>query len=162
MGKKILKGTYCLLINLKDDSRIKVGRLGELDFKKGGYVYVGSALNSLEGRIKRHISSDKKLHWHVDYLLSHEDSEIMDVVYTINGTKIECEVAEIISKKGRGVDNFGCSDCRCRSHLFYFNRSDELENYCIKGFEKLGLTPQKYIEEVKKRVNPIIRCFEIP
>jgi len=89
---------------------------------KGGYVYVGSALNSLEGRIKRHLSHDKKLHWHVDYLLTHKDTKIMDVIYTVNDSKIECEVAQIIAEMGVGVDNFGCSDCKCSSHLFYFEK----------------------------------------
>lgn len=145
MAKTILKGTYCLLINLENDSQIKVGKLGELDFKKGGYVYVGSALNSLEGRIKRHLSSDKKLHWHVDYLLTHEDSKIMDVIYTVNDSRVECEVAHIIAEKGVGVDHFGCSDCKCDSHLFYFEKLDNLEEYCLESYKKLGLSPQKYL-----------------
>jgi Uri superfamily endonuclease len=144
MVKTILKGTYCLLINLENDSKIRVGKLGELDFKKGGYVYVGSALNSLEGRIKRHLSHDKKLHWHVDYLLTHKDTKIMDVIYTVNDSKIECELARIIAKMGVGVDNFGCSDCKCHSHLFYFENIDDLEKYCLESYEKLGLSPRKF------------------
>jgi len=145
--KTILKGTYCLLINLENDSKIRVGKLGELDFKKGGYVYVGSALNSLEGRIKRHLSHDKKLHWHVDYLLTHKDTKIMDVIYTVNDSKIECEVAQIIAEMGVGVDNFGCSDCKCSSHLFYFEKLDDLEKYCLESYEKLGLSSEKYLEK---------------
>lgn len=144
MAKTILKGTYCLLINLTNDSKIKVGKLGELYFKKGGYVYVGSALNSLEGRIKRHLSNDKKLHWHVDYLLSHRDSKIVDVIYTVNLKKMECELAQLIADNGVGVDNFGCSDCKCQFHLFYFENLDILEKCCMESFQKLGLTPQKY------------------
>lgn len=144
MVKTILKGTYCLLINLEKDSVIKVGKLGELDFKKGGYVYVGSALNSLEGRIKRHLSHDKKLHWHVDYLLSNRDAEIVDVIYTVSEDKIECKIAEKIAENGIGIDNFGCSDCKCSSHLFYFEKLDDLEKYCLESYEKLGLSPQKF------------------
>ncbi|MGZ7049923.1 MAG: GIY-YIG nuclease family protein, partial [Methanobacterium sp.] len=62
--------TYCLLINLNVDSEISVGKLGKLNFKKGFYVYVGSALNSIDARIKRHLKNDKKLFWHIDYLLT--------------------------------------------------------------------------------------------
>lgn len=142
--KSKLKGTYCLLIDLKHDSRINIGKLGRLDFKKGEYVYVGSALNSLEGRIKRHLSSDKKLHWHVDYLLAHENTEIIDVIYALNDYKMECEVAQIIAEKGVGVNNFGCSDCKCDSHLFYFVKQDYLERYCLDSYKKLGLHPRKY------------------
>lgn len=145
--KTILKGTYCLLINLKHDSQITVGKLGNLDFKSGGYVYVGSALNSLEGRIKRHLSHDKKLHWHVDYLLTHKNAQIMDVIYSVNDTKMECELAQIIAEKGIGVNNFGCSDCKCPSHLFYFEKLEDLEKYCLESYEKLGLLPQKYLEK---------------
>ena len=52
--------TYCLIIKLNYDSIISVGKIGELDFKKGYYVYVGSALNSIDGRIKRHLKIRKK------------------------------------------------------------------------------------------------------
>ena len=71
MSKKlVLKGTYCLIIQLKKDSRIEIGKLGLLNFDKGYYVYVGSALNSLEARLERHLKTEKKLFWHVDYLLA--------------------------------------------------------------------------------------------
>lgn len=144
--KTRLKGTYCLLINLKHDSRITVGKLGKLDFKKGEYVYVGSALNSLEARVKRHLSADKKLHWHVDYLLTCKNSEIKDVIYALNDDKVECEVAREIAVKGVGIKGFGCSDCKCNSHLFYF-KLDDLEKYCLESFKRLGLSPQSYLKE---------------
>lgn len=108
---------------------------------------MGSALNSLEGRIKRHLSNNKKLHWHVDYFLTYKDSQIMEVIYTINDSKIECEVAQIMAEKGVGVDNFGSSDCKCPSHLFYFEKLDNIESYCLETYEKLGLSPQKYLKK---------------
>ncbi len=144
--KTKLKGTYCLLINLKHDSRITIGKLGKLDFKKGEYVYVGSALNSLEGRVKRHLSTEKKLHWHVDYLLAHKNSEITDVIYALNNDKMECKVAREIAEEGVGINNFGCSDCKCHSHLFYF-KLDDLEKYCTESYERLGLSPQSYLQK---------------
>ena len=65
-----MKGCYCLIINLDKNSEIRIGRkLGKIKFKKGTYVYVGSAMNSLESRLKRHLSDEKKMHWHIDYLL---------------------------------------------------------------------------------------------
>lgn len=57
-------GTYCLIIEIKEKSTIKVGALGIIKFEKGYYIYVGSAMNSLVSRIKRHMKDDKKLHWH--------------------------------------------------------------------------------------------------
>lgn len=47
-----MKGCYCLIINLENPSKIKIGKLGRVDFKKGYYVYVGSAMNYLESRLK--------------------------------------------------------------------------------------------------------------
>lgn len=51
-----MKGSYCLIINIKKDTEIKIGKkLGFINFKKGCYVYVGSAMNCLEYRVKRHL-----------------------------------------------------------------------------------------------------------
>ena len=48
-----MKGSYCLIINVEKDTKIKIGKkLGIINFKKGCYVYVGSAMNSLESRVK--------------------------------------------------------------------------------------------------------------
>jgi len=41
-----MKGAYCLVIELKKNSSIKIGALGTIKFKKGLYCYVGSALNN--------------------------------------------------------------------------------------------------------------------
>ena len=40
------KGNYCLIIKMKNDCTIKIGAKGNIDFKKGYYVYVGSALGT--------------------------------------------------------------------------------------------------------------------
>ena len=45
--KVILKGTYCLIIYLRKDKAIEIGKCGSINFRRGYYVYVGSALNSL-------------------------------------------------------------------------------------------------------------------
>ena len=121
-----MKGCYCLTIHLKNAKKIKVGKLGNINFKKGYYVYVGSAMNSLESRLKRHLSEDKKLHWHIDYLL--KKAEITCIIYNEN-KKVECELSQFLKTKTDGVKNFGCSDCECESHLYYFkNRNDAIES----------------------------------
>ena len=123
-----MKGCYCLIIKLNQNSRIKIGKkLGFIQFEKGYYVYVGSAMNSLESRLKRHLSNDKKLHWHVDYLLKDDNSKILDIIYNIH-KKVECDISEYLKSEAFGVKNFGCSDCDCDSHLYYFkNRSEAIE-----------------------------------
>jgi len=124
-----MKGCYCLIIKVKSYSEIKIGKLGLIKFSEGYYVYVGSAMNSLESRIKRHLSKEKKLHWHADYLL--KESEITDVIYNVSTRKIECDLSNHISNQTESIKDFGCSDCDCESHLHYFkNRNEAIE--CVK------------------------------
>ena len=139
MPKNRLKGTYCLIIQLKSQQNIKIGRLGEIDFKRGYYVYVGSALNSLKSRLERHLKDDKKLFWHVDYLLNNPDANVEDVVFAVSDEKWECPLAAHISEEGSEIHAFGCSDCKCPSHLFYFQDLEGSKRVCLESFEKLGL-----------------------
>jgi Uri superfamily endonuclease len=140
MTKKIiLKGTYCLLINLNKNQPIKIGKKGEIQFKQGVYVYVGSALNSLRGRIKRHLRKNKKIHWHVDYLLDNPRTQVIEVFYSGDGVKHECELATQIAQKGEEIMGFGCSDCNCQAHLFYFQNESQATLNCLDGFKKLKL-----------------------
>ena len=123
-----MKGCYCLIICINDEKTIRIGkRLGKTTFKEGYYVYVGSAMNSLSARINRHLSNEKKLHWHIDYLLKNAD--IADVIYAESTEKIECKLSQYLAAKTNGVKDFGCSDCECESHLYYFkNRKEAIEN----------------------------------
>jgi Uri superfamily endonuclease len=140
--KTVLKGTYCLIIRLKKNSQIKVGKKGEMEFKSGYYVYVGSALNSLEARIKRHLRDEKKLFWHVDYLLEVKDAEINDVQFVLSDVKLECKIASQISKNSAPISGFGCSDCKCDSHLFYFKDLSVAKTTCIHSFKNFNINPK--------------------
>ena len=112
-----MKGSYLLVIKNENNAIIQIGKLGEIEFKKGYYIYVGSALNGLEQRIKRHLRLNKKIHWHIDYLL--KKSKIIDVFYKENDTREECLIAKKLDEKLYSITGFGCSDCKCKSHLFY-------------------------------------------
>jgi len=46
-----MKGTYTLLIKVPKNIEVRIGRLGKINFNRGFYAYVGSALNCLEKRI---------------------------------------------------------------------------------------------------------------
>jgi len=120
-----MKGSYILLIKLKANKIIKIGKLGKLFFKKGFYVYIGSAINNLEKRINRHLSKNKNYHWHIDYLL--QKSEILEVYIKENNIKEECKLAKIFNEKLEKIHGFGCSDCKCTSHLFYGKKVDILD-----------------------------------
>jgi Uri superfamily endonuclease len=124
-----MKGSYVLLIEVKKDIEIVIGKLGKLHFKKGFYVYVGSALNSLEYRINRHVRTDKKIHWHIDYLLKCAD--IVNVFIKENSKKEECRISYEFEKNLKFLKGFGCSDCKCNSHLFY-GKYNEIINVVSK------------------------------
>ncbi|HUW22447.1 MAG TPA: DUF123 domain-containing protein [bacterium] len=50
-----MDGVYVLLIWVKRKRKIRISKLGPLEFARGFYFYVGRALNGLEKRIKRHL-----------------------------------------------------------------------------------------------------------
>jgi len=127
-----LKGSYILLIEVKKNSRIRVGSLGRITFEKGLYAYVGSAMSSLEGRIKRHIRDKKKTFWHIDYLLKSKNAKITKILYKESKNKEECKVAKSVSRYGKPVIGFGSSDCKCESHLFKLRKLSEIENLGFK------------------------------
>ncbi len=127
-----MKGVYCLLLALGRDSRIDIGALGRIAFEKGHYVYIGSALNGLEGRIARHLRKEKKKHWHIDYLLSCRNARVKQVFAKQTCKRVECAIAGKIAAFGEPVPNFGCGDCKCKSHLFRVDR-EELEG-AFKNF----------------------------
>lgn len=138
-----MKGCYCLIINLKNDSKIKIGKkLGNIEFKKGYYVYVGSAMNSLTARIDRHLSDYKKMHWHVDYLL--KKAEVSDVIYNQSRRKIECDLSKYISTQSEGIKNFGCSDCECESHLYYFKNKKEAIECVESAYDSIDMKYEYY------------------
>jgi len=119
-----MKGVYILLINVGKDLQLKIGSLGKMKFDKGKYAYVGSAQNSLEKRIERHTSKNKKKFWHIDYLLDNKFTKVLDVFYKNSGKLEECRIANKLSKTEIPVLKFGCSDCNCKSHLFKIRNSD--------------------------------------
>ena len=129
-----MKGVYVLVINVSKDIQEKIGGLGIIKFPKGTYAYVGSAQNNLEKRVTRHRSKKKKMFWHIDYLLNNEFANVTKVFCKKAGKSEECEIANNLNKTENIIPKFGCSDCRCKSHLF---RIDELKNILNLGVEEL-------------------------
>jgi len=130
-----MKGTYCLLLKLKK-SKIKIGSLGLINFEKGYYIYIGSALNNFEKRIQRHLKKSKKKHWHIDYLTTNKNIKIEKVFCKKSEKREECKVAKKIKKIGKPINNFGCSDCKCKSHLFKINKPTKILNFKEISFRK--------------------------
>ncbi|UCG70024.1 MAG: GIY-YIG nuclease family protein [Thermoplasmata archaeon] len=125
-----MKGSYALLIRLNKDTNIGIGAFMVIHFPKGYYMYIGSALNSIEGRVGRHLSNIKKVHWHIDYLL--EKAEVSKVYYRESRKRTECSLADKFAGRFHVVPNFGSSDCRCIGHLF-LGKKKELINCALKN-----------------------------
>ena len=115
--------TYQLHIVVGRPRILAIGRLGRFRFPAGRYVYTGSARRNLVARVRRHLSRDKRLRWHIDYLLTAHPVKVVDVSLS---SEAECPLnqrtaGEIV------VPGFGASDCRarCGSHLKYLGEGVE-------------------------------------
>jgi len=117
------KGSYLLIVKLNTEKSLKVGALGIVSFKPGYYIYVGSAMSGLIHRIKRHFRKEKKLKWHIDYLTI-AANEIFAIA-VLSENRLECKLAYELSKTFEGIKSFGCSDCNCKTHLFYSSKNPE-------------------------------------
>lgn len=116
-------GSYLLLLKLAATTEIRVGRLGAIGFKRGWYTYAGSAFGpgGLAGRLRHHLRPVQKRHWHIDYLRDH--ARVMEVWMALGPPNREHDWAQILARNpgaGKWVRRFGCSGCRCPSHLLYF------------------------------------------
>ncbi len=137
------KGCYIVILRLEKDSEIEVGGLRSIFFRKGYYLYAGSAKKALTKRIERHQRSRKNLFWHIDYL--REKASFYKGLPIRTSDDIECALASDLTKIADwSIAGFGCSDCSCRSHLFGVeedpikssNFIEMLINYRIKSVEK--------------------------
>ncbi len=129
-----MKGTYAIIVELTNDKRISVGKLGRINFKKGYYLYVGSGQNSLEMRIARHLKKRKKKFWHIDYLLAIGEARIKQV-WIAENRRVECLTARKILERISSpliARKFGSRDCRCPTHLFYLNQCGKLVRNLLK------------------------------
>jgi Uri superfamily endonuclease len=132
-------GSYCLCIQVSEDIAVNIGALGIVSFSKGRYIYVGSALNGLALRIKRHFATNegkgKAIHWHIDYLLLTIGVKLEGVYIKESDKHEECTIAIKIADKGYPIRGFGCSDCRCISHLFWVESFNILNEIGLKRVE---------------------------
>lgn len=126
-----LKGIYVLIIRVDKDVKVNVGAKGRLAFKKGLYAYVGSAQNSLEKRVNRHLRKEKHVFWHIDYLLADDAAKVTEVFYKQANKIEECTTARLIGERGEPIKGFGASDCGCKSHLFSIRDYEFLQEFIL-------------------------------
>ena len=111
------RGCYLLILRIRENATIPVGRLGEVEFRKGYYLYVGSARKNLTSRLERHRRMRKRLFWHIDFLRA--VAEFHSAVPIRTQDVLECALARAVSEIAEWeVPGFGSSDCLCPSHLY--------------------------------------------
>jgi sugar fermentation stimulation protein A len=121
-------GTYLLLLHVLECATCDVGRLGILSFQPGWYVYTGSALGGLGGRLRRHARLGKPRHWHIDSL--REVAQLVSLAVHVGSERIECAAAGRVGAlpgAHQPIARFGASDCRCSAHLTFFSERPDLQ-----------------------------------
>jgi len=130
-AKRRQTGSYAVVLRIPSRRKIMIGKLGLVDFPRGHYIYFGSALGGLHARVARHLSQEKKLHWHADYLSAEIPWEY--AWQLADGQRWECEwaqsaaaVAEDFDGVSQPAPGFGSSDCGCPSHLVRVNNAKQV------------------------------------
>ena len=145
-----MKGSYALLIQLPKEQTITIGSLKALHFPGGYYAYVGSAMSGFKTRISRHLRSNKKRHWHIDYLL--EKAPITGIILGETIDRAECAIAQALSRQFDSVPGFGCSDCKCHSHLFFSANEGQMKSTIMATLKLRGMRPR--LARIKKSELP--------
>ena len=130
IGSLVYGGTYALVVASSDWLRLQVGKLGVHCLPPGYYVYVGSARGGLNGRLKHHLKSEKRLHWHIDYLV--KQASVTQIWYAYGENRLECVWNTMVAGLPGAtsiIPGFGASDCRCRTHLTHFSTAPPFGNF---------------------------------
>ena len=131
-------GTYLFRFMIEREIELEIGRLGQVTILSGYHIYVGSALRGLKSRLRRHFAGlIEKPHWHIDRLSLIAVDKSFAVL--VDRRKIECELNAIVAKSSivdSSYKGFGCSDCRCPSHLHRLKRK-AWPRY--RGLKEIGL-----------------------
>ena len=126
--------TYVLVIRKRGSTRIRMSRQ-EIFMEQGLYLYVGSAKRGLEHRLARHMKKRKKCFWHIDYITSRRDTNVMAIYVSLHP---ECETLAAVCQLGPFFGRkLGSSDCKCPSHFVKVDKVDAkfLKNwFTVKGF----------------------------
>ena len=125
-------GTYVLILFCPREEQVQIGKLGPLQLHRGFYVYVGSAFGpgGLRSRLAHHARLSSRPHWHIDYLRSRTNLD--QVWYFHERIRREHQWAHIIQAlSGASVPmaRFGSSDCKCKTHLFFFTRRPSFREF---------------------------------
>ena len=114
-------GSYLLWCYLPRGQAMRIGSLGVHTFKRGWYLYCGSAFGpgGVRARLRHHLGESPRPHWHIDYL---KPWASIRLIWLCRGLNLEHEWSwrlASLPRAERPVRGFGASDCRCCSHLVY-------------------------------------------
>ena len=121
-------GTYALILRSRSKATTRVGRWGQINLEKGYYIYVGSAFGpgGVRARVSHHCRKNKSAHWHIDYLRRYLNP--VGAWYSHDRKRLEHSWAQFLSDMSgiSSIQGFGCSDCKCNSHLFFTSKKPSL------------------------------------
>ncbi len=128
-------GIYILVIELAEDTYIKIGGLGMIYFTNGWYLYVGSGQTNVEKRVSRHFNKIKKPRWHIDYLVNHDKASPKKALILNLSKKFECKISKFMeSINCEPIIGFGSTDCNCKAHLYKHSDPEFLLNEILHNF----------------------------
>ncbi len=133
------KGSYILLIELREEQTIAVGSFKTIRFPAGYYAYIGSAMGGFKARLGHHLKGEKKLRWHIDYLLP--VANISDIILCPTLDRAECAIALSLGHHLEAIPGFGSSDCKCCSHLFFAPGEKVIKSQVLSSITSLKIKP---------------------
>jgi len=133
-------GTYILLLHLPGDARLNIGQLGQFDFPAGYYAYVDGAysIGGLAGALKKRLAPPETPVRHIDYLRQAAGIEEIWLT-TASHTREHLWSALLLEIPGAMslTEGFGATNCRCESHLIYFDVRPSLEDFVVGAKQRL-------------------------
>ncbi len=151
----VKKGIYLLEILASKKFRVDIKKFRDVLFPAGYYYYVGSAQKNFASRIKRHLSENKKVHWHIDHITTLKTNMIRKIYFIEDAEKdIETDLAaKLVSALNCRiiVEKFGCSDTpESVTHLVYSRKPIKFSSlqsiYKSISIEKLSeINPKQQI-----------------
>jgi Uri superfamily endonuclease len=123
----VKSGIYLLEIKAATDFQVNIKKFKGVTFPAGYFYYVGSAQKNFGSRIRRHLSADKTIHWHIDHITTVETNRIKKIYFIKDvGRYVEIDLADKLMSKLNCkviVEKFGSSDTpESITHLVYSRR----------------------------------------
>ncbi len=145
------RGSYMLVLHIARSRSLAIGDLGKISFRKGYYIYIGSAEEQLSRRIDQHRRTGRRPARHIDYL--REQTEWVEALSIRAQEALTCVLADEMARiAGWSVSRFGTSGCGCPAHLFGMTTNplqspafiDLVEHFRIRRLEPM-ITSQKQL-----------------